>query len=177
MPPLANAGPDQNLADTDQLTGETVVLNGAGSQDPDGTIAAYQWFNTSGALIASGETPTVRLSDGRQDITLRVTDSSGATASDTVSILIAAPAVNRAPIATAGVDRIIADSNGVAGETVTLDGSLSSDPDGTIVTYEWLLGTRTVIANGDTPTVQLTDGPQCSTCASRTTMATRQPTA
>jgi outer membrane autotransporter protein len=163
LPPVAHAGPDQNLADTDQQPGENVVLNGSASQDPDGRIVSYQWSTAAGLPLASGVNPTVRLPDGQQTLTLLVTDEAGASASDTVSIVVAAPTGNRAPIANAGVDRIIADTNNQAGESVALDGTLSSDPDGTIATYQWLVGAATVIATGPTPTVQLTDGPQVLT--------------
>jgi outer membrane autotransporter protein len=162
LPPTANAGPDQNIGDTDQQPGENVALNGNASQDPDGSIVSYQWSN-AGQVIATGVTPTVRLPNGRTTLTLLVTDDSGASATDTVAINVAAPATNRPPIANAGADRIVADTNNQAGESVTLDGTLSSDPDGTIASYQWLVGANTVIATGPTPTVQLTDGPRVIT--------------
>jgi outer membrane autotransporter protein len=162
LPPVANAGPDQNIGDTDQQPGENVALNGSASQDPDGSIVSYQWSN-AGQAIATGATPNVRLPNGRQTVTLVVTDDSGATATDTVTIDVSAPAANRPPIANAGVDRIVPDTNNQAGESVTLDGTLSSDPDGTVASYQWLVGANTAIATGPTPTVQLTDGPQVIT--------------
>lgn len=160
LPPSANAGPDQQLADSDQQPGESVTLNGSASLDPDGTIVSYQWLNASNEQIASGATPTVRLTDGQHALTLLVTDDDGATDVDTVSISITAPSSNQLPIAVAGGDRIVADTDGEAGETVTLDGTLSSDADGTLVLYEWLVGQSTVIARGATAEVRLPDGPQ-----------------
>ena len=163
LAPTANAGPDQSLADTDQQPGENVTLNGSASQDADGSIVSYQWTNAAGQQIATGVSPSVRLPDGRQTLGLLVTDDAGASASDTVTINVTAPATNQAPLANAGLDRIVADTNSQAGEAVTLDGTLSTDSDGTIATYQWLVGANTIIATGPTPTVQLTDGPQVLT--------------
>jgi outer membrane autotransporter protein len=163
LPPNANAGADQRLADGDQQPGENVTLNGSASSDPDGTIVSYQWFNASNQQIATGATPTVRLADGQHTLTLLVTDDDGATDVDTVSISITAPSSNQLPVAIAGEDRIVADTDGQTGETVALNGSLSTDPDGTIASYEWLVGQSTVIARGATAEVRLTDGPQAIT--------------
>jgi PKD repeat protein len=48
---------------------------------------------------------------------------------------IPAAAANQAPIANAGPDR-----TGVAGGTITFDGSASRDPDGTVAAYYWQFG-------------------------------------
>jgi len=52
---------------------------------------------------------------------------------------------NLHPVANAGPDRTVTDGNGDGVELVTLDASASSDPDGTIVSYEWREGS-TVLA-------------------------------
>lgn len=163
LPPNADAGTDQNVADSDQQPGENVTLDGSGSNDPDGTIASYQWFDAANTQIATGATATVRLPDGQQTLTLRVTDDSGATDVDTVSITVTAPSTNQLPVARAGADRIVADTDAAPGENVALDGTASTDADGTIARYEWLVGQSTVIATGPTPTVRLPDGPQTLT--------------
>jgi outer membrane autotransporter protein len=163
LPPTANAGVDQRVADTDQQPGETITLNGSASLDPDGTIVSYQWLDANNRQLATGATAAVRLADGQHTITLLVTDNSGTTDVDTVSVNITAPSSNQLPIAIAGADRIVADTDNQAGETVTLDGSQSSDPDGTIVAYEWLVGQTRVIATGATAQARLPDGPQAIT--------------
>jgi outer membrane autotransporter protein len=89
--PVASAGPDQTLADSDLQPGESVVLDGRGSTDADGTIATYLWRNAAGTQIATGPNPTVSLPDGNNLITLTVTDNLGATGSDTVAIDVAVP--------------------------------------------------------------------------------------
>ena len=125
-PPTANAGADQNVADTDGQLGELVTLTGTGT-DPDGTIASYQWLNGTTVLGTSATLP-VRLPDGVSTLTLVVTDNSGLTANDTVQVTIAAPVL---PIVNVGVARTIEDTDVQAGETVQLTGSAT----GTIARY------------------------------------------
>jgi subtilisin len=50
------------------------------------------------------------------------------------------PAGNQLPVADAGDDLTVVDEDNNGVETVTLNGSGSYDPDGTIVTYEWTEG-------------------------------------
>jgi outer membrane autotransporter protein len=158
LPPMANAGADQNLGDTDRQPGELVTLSGSASSDPDGTITSYRWSNTANQTLANGPTPTLRLNDGLQTVTLTVTDNTGATSTDTVDVRITAPATNQLPVANAGSDAVIADTDNQAGENVTLDGTSSRDPDGTIATYQWFIGSNTLLATGAQPTIRLPDG-------------------
>ncbi|MDC1198784.1 PKD domain-containing protein [bacterium] len=150
--PVANAGPDQPVADTDGAPGETVALDGTGSSDSDGTIETYAWTWDGGS--ASGVNPSVSLPDGDTVVTLTVTDDRGGTDTDTVTISVE-PA-NIPPVANAGADQTIPESNGVAGETVTLNGAGSSDPDGSIVSYDWAWPGGT--ASGVGPIISLDDG-------------------
>ena len=87
--PVANAGPDQTVPDSDGADGESVELDGSGSSDSDGTIESYSWTWDGGS--ASGVKPTVNLPDGTTVVTLTVTDDTGASDSDTVSITSEAP--------------------------------------------------------------------------------------
>jgi subtilisin family serine protease len=64
------------------------------------------------------------------------------------------PPPNEPPVANAGPDQAIVLKGRVDVATVTLDGSGSSDPDGTIVTYQWLEG-GAQIATGRTVSVNL----------------------
>ena len=83
--PVANAGVDLNVADTDQRPGERVALDGSQSSDTDGTIVSYVWSNGSGAQIGTGANLQVRLPDGASTIVLTVTDDDGVSATDTVA--------------------------------------------------------------------------------------------
>jgi hypothetical protein len=66
---------------------------------------------------------------------------------------------NQSPTADAGPDQIVTDSDGSGSgnESVALDGSASSDSDGSIVSYVWTLD-GVEIATGATPTVDLAVG-------------------
>ena len=88
-PPIAHAGDDQVLSDTDLAPGENVTLDGLRSRDEDGTIVSHVWRNAAGTQIATGPNPTVRLPDGSQVITLTVTDDLGNSATDSVTINVA----------------------------------------------------------------------------------------
>jgi Calcineurin-like phosphoesterase/Purple acid Phosphatase, N-terminal domain/PKD domain len=68
---------------------------------------------------------------------------------------LAAP--NQPPVANAGVDQNVTDNDGNGSQGVTLNGSASSDPDGSISTYVWKEG-ATQIASGATPAVTLSVG-------------------
>jgi len=95
--PVADAGPDQNFADTDAQPGETVdlTLDGSGSFDPDvNDTLTFEWFagtDTNVAPIATGVNPTIlgiMLADGVNTFTLKVTDDSSAMAMDMDEVVI-----------------------------------------------------------------------------------------
>lgn len=152
QPPVANAGADQVVADTDGAPGESVTLDGRGSSDPDGTVASYIWRNAQQEQIATGSNPTVSLPNGVHALTLTVTDNDGIAASDTVQITVNAP---QPPTATA-TGGTFPDTDGEPGESVTLTGS-GTDSDGRIVRYEWFNGDASLGATASI-TPQLTDG-------------------
>jgi hypothetical protein len=85
----ADAGTNQIVADTDQLNGEFVQLDGSGSTDTDGTIVSYEWsWNDGGAQSAIGVSPNIFLSDGTYSITLKVTDNDGYTDTDIIQVTV-----------------------------------------------------------------------------------------
>ena len=134
QPPSANAGSDQTFE-----AGSMVTLAGSGS-DSDGSIARYQWTQTSGATVSLSNADQASASfiapAGDTSITLTfrltVTDDDGATTSDAVSVAVQpqAPA-NQPPNANAGPDQTV-DMDSV----VMLFGS-GTDPDGEIASYQW----------------------------------------
>lgn len=137
--PSADAGADRNVA-----VGTVVVLSGAG-EDPEDDALDFSWSFVSrpagsAATIANaGSANASFLADvtGIYEVRLTVSDAHGNTATDTVRIVASPTTGNRAPVADAG-----ADLTGSVGQTVTLDGSRSSDPDGDTVSFSWrfLLG-------------------------------------
>lgn len=136
--PVAYAGPDGTI-----LTLRTATLNGSGSSDPEGAPLNYAW-SLGGVQIATGAFPVVGpFEAGLYTITLTVTDNHGASASDDMVLTV----LNRAPTASAGADQT---ANYV--QTVTLDGTGSADPEGSVLGYAWALD-GVQIATGATPTV------------------------
>ena len=134
--PLANPGGPYN-----GTVGIAVQFNGSASSDPDGTIASYSWDFGNGTT-GVGVTPSVTYTEsGTFNVTLTVTDNAGATNSASTTVVIGAVVVNQQPVADSG-----GPYSGRVGVAVQFDGSASSDPDGTIVSYSWDFG------NGETGT-------------------------
>ncbi|MEM9328557.1 MAG: PKD domain-containing protein, partial [Bacteroidota bacterium] len=154
-PPVANAGTDQVVTDEDNDGSELVTLDATGSSDSDGNIVNYAW-TIDGNLVASGVSPTVTLPIGISTILLTVTDNDGLSSTDQVQVTVESAAGNLPPVANAGPNQSVFDLDGT-GANVSLDGSGSSDPDGAIVSYRWLLG-GSEIATGASPQVVLQAG-------------------
>jgi hypothetical protein len=127
--PVADAGLDQTAAQ-----GARVTLDGSGAYDPDGDALTWRWMQTGGTPVvladADGPTPSFTAPPPRGPLTfaLVVADDRGPGAPDEVVVEV----LNGAPVADAGVD---VDVDGL--DTVTLDGSRSSDPDGDALGYFW----------------------------------------
>ena len=151
QPPVADAGPDQTVQDPDGSGFVDVQLDGSGSTDPDGMIANYSW-TVDGTQIAAGQSPRTPFFVGVTEVVLTVTDDEGATDTDNVTITVEAFVGNVPPTADAGPDQTVTDADNSGSEDVTLDGSASADPDGTIDIWSWAVD-GTEIATGETATV------------------------
>ena len=162
LPPVANAGDDFSV--TASTTG--VTLDGTDSTDSDGTIESYEWAHTmtggvattpsTAITVADGETSTFTAPDTAADLvfTLTVTDDDAATHTDMVTITVTAPVANIAPTADAGDDfSVTASTTGV-----TLDGSDSTDSDGTIQSYEWAHTMTGGVATTPSTAITVADG-------------------
>lgn len=150
--PVARAGADRTLRAGPGDVAD-VTLDGSTSSDANGPIAAWAW-SQQGTTFATTPTATVTLSPGVHTFRLRVTDGSGESTTDDVTITVTP--YNLAPIAVAGEDVVIAESaDGFV--SVTLDGSNSSDPDGDLLMYAWLLDGEPV-ASEPTTTLDLEPG-------------------
>jgi DNA-binding beta-propeller fold protein YncE len=86
-PPVAAAGPDQVVNDTDGDGTEVVTLLDAGSFDPDGTIVSYEWRDGT-TPIGIGSTLSVPLALGIHTIALVVTDNQGAIGVDQLLVIV-----------------------------------------------------------------------------------------
>src|SRR6266850_947014 len=149
-PPVADAGPDQTVESTGS-GGTSVKLNGSKSSDPDGDVLSFVWKDEAGNVVGTTDFVQLTLSVGMHTFTLKVTDSEGLSATDTV--LITVNAVNHPPVADAGVDQIL-ECVGQGGTRVTLNGSNSSDPDGDALSFVWKDEAGNEV--GKTAVVQLT---------------------
>jgi PKD repeat protein len=139
VPPVAVAA----VSAGSYTCGSMISLDGTGSFDQDGSLVTYTWDLGDGTS-ANGPTAThVYSAAGSYPVTLTVTDDDGLTASDVVVLEISNP--NVAPSAEVSVSPTTV---GTAPLGVTLDGSGSSDPDGSIVSHVWSFGDGTPDAGG-----------------------------
>jgi hypothetical protein len=133
--PVADAGPDQNVQ-----VGAVVTLDGSGSSDPENAPLTYQWLLSSRPSGSTAElTNALSVNPGFVvDVVgtyiaeLVVNDGEADSLSDAVTITAAN--LNTPPVADAGPDQ-----DGLVDDLIILDGSGSSDADGDVLTYSWLL--------------------------------------
>jgi large repetitive protein len=134
-PPTADAGGDRTV-----IINRPVQFTASASRDPDGSIIAHRW-DFGGGIVKSGRNVVDAFSaTGSFPVTLTVTDDSGvanSTQATTITVRVV-NAPNQPPQANAGTDRSVA-----VGEQVAFDGSASTDPDGTIISYQWDFGDGT----------------------------------
>jgi hypothetical protein len=129
--------------------GQLIVLSAANSVDPDGDAITFHWEQTAGeAVTLSGaelaqSTFTAPELNADSTLTFQVTVNDG-TLSSTATVAIAVRHVNHTPLAKVGAAMTVD-----PGDTVTLDASSSSDPDGDALTFAWTTrpGTTIILAN------------------------------
>ena len=128
--PTAQFTPSTNAGDAPL----PVDFDATASNDLDGTIVSYAWDFGDGNTGSGATTSHTYATPGEYVVTLTVTDNHGRTgqAAETISVTRPQAAPTAAASATPGT--------GPAPLVVTLDGTGSSDSDGTIVSYEWDLG-------------------------------------
>ena len=160
-PPVANAGVDQELTDADLDGLEVVHLDGSASTDPDENIQSYSW-SVNGEEIATGVNATAELALGTTTLVLTVSDAEGLSDSDEVIVTLlegeeeggGGEPENVAPLAKAGANLELVDTNKDGQENVVLDASASTDEDGSITSYSWSIE-GTEVATGVNPHVML----------------------
>lgn len=86
-PPVANAGPDQQLPASGKNKVGKFTLDGSGSTDSDGNIVGWSWTQ-NGAVVGTGPTVTLSRKTGTWVFTLTVTDDDGATDTDQVTVTV-----------------------------------------------------------------------------------------
>lgn len=135
--PLAKAGKDQSITTSDG----TITISAASSSDPDGSIVRYIWTKLSGPAkgqLSGTTTENLKITDltstGTYKFQLKVIDNRAEWSYDTVVLNVSKgdASSNSKPEANAGRDQTIE-----LPDELTLNGSESDDPDGSITEYEW----------------------------------------
>lgn len=154
-PPVAEAGNDRAVQLSDAPGSQTTVtLDASGSSDPYLGIVGYTWRQISGVPVTLGgndirrptfTVPSAVSAGDRMVFELMVVDSEGLTDTDEVEIRYFRD--NVYPTASAGADRRVDQ-----GEWVTLDGTGSGDPDGSISSFSWtqIGGPEVALSNRNT---------------------------
>lgn len=160
--PVANAGNTINIT-----TGTGIAtLNASASSDVDGKIVRYVWKKIEGPAAGvitnhfgpnSSTTVTGLTVAGTYKYELNVVDDRAAFTSDTVIVNVASGVAieNKAPLAKAGTDITIT----LPTNSVKLDGTASTDADGSIASYVWtkVSGPTASIATPNTAATSVND--------------------
>ena len=137
-PPMAAAGGNRNVC-----SGQSILFDASASSDADGDLLRYAWdFGDGTQSEIVNPTKTYEL-PGTYPVTLRVADESGSergTDMDRIAVI-----VQEGPIADAGKDLTIC-----VNQEVRLDGTGSTDADGSVNAFEWTFGDGSR-ASGATP--------------------------
>jgi len=145
--PVANAGNDQSVAESD-----TVRLNGQASSDFDPQTLSYHWQQLTGTSVALLNAATAQpfFIAPRPDsvfhylFALTVNDGEANSAPDTVDIFI-----NALPRANAGADQSASE-----GQSVLLNGNASDDWEGQPLQYRWRQLAGIAVALSDSQAAQ-----------------------
>jgi hypothetical protein len=148
-PPVAKAGSNQGV-----LEYAFVTLDGSASSDPDNDPLSYEWAQLSGQDVSldlsdpvhpTFTAPEVMPPGETLEFELIVNDGQLDSAPAWVSIAVGN--INQGPTADAGGAQTVNE-----GDLVTLDGSLSSDPDLDVLAYHWIQtsGPQVVLSGSET---------------------------
>jgi len=154
---------------------QVVTLNGSGSSDADGTIVGWNWSalstNPGPTVIANPNVSitTVVPANGQQwkvgtyKFVLTVIDNLGDNDRDTMQVTII-PNPDKPPVVSVGPDLTVI----LPGNTVTLRAT-ASDPDGTVVHYQWnmVTGPNQAVFNRQDSSVVIASGLIAGTYAFR----------
>jgi PKD repeat protein len=131
---------DFTYSPTSPLKGETIHFNGSLSSDPDGTIVSWDWDFGDGTADTGEKVDHAYNWNGTGSktftVVLTVTDNQGASAITSKTVTVTGEEENQSPSA----NFTYSPTNPQKGETIYFNGGLSTDPDGTIVSWQWNFG-------------------------------------
>ncbi len=113
--------------------GYPILFSGLGSSDPQNEILAYAWNFGDGSSGTGAQLIKGYAQAGTYTVSLTVTNTSGRSASTSITVKIVQPGT--VPTANAG-----GPYGGAIGTPITFNGSASSDPLGQGLTYAWTFG-------------------------------------
>ncbi|WP_426625424.1 PKD domain-containing protein [Leifsonia sp. McL0607] len=116
---------------TSSVTNLAASFDGSTSSDPDGTVASYAWDFGDGATGTGATASHTYATAGAFTVTLTVIDNAGGTNQIQHPVTTTLPP-NQSPVASFTAS--------AAGLAVAVNGSASSDPDGTVASYAWDFG-------------------------------------
>lgn len=136
-PPTSNTPVNEapSAAFTSSCVELTCSFDGSSSSDPDGSVASWAWdFGTgSGSGVQVAHTFA---SEGTYTVSLTVNDGQGGTNSTSQQVTVeVSPPANQSPKARFNFSCVDL--------TCTFDASGSTDPDGSVTTWEWSFGPGT----------------------------------
>ncbi len=117
---------------TSPATGQTVTFNGSSSTDTGANITSYAWNFGDGKTSTGVSAPHAYTQAGTYTVSLKVTDSSGQTSTAIKTVAVAAVGPTAA--------FTFSPAAPTAGQTVTFNGSGSTDTGSTIRSYAWTFG-------------------------------------
>ena len=132
LPPTADLGPDLT-----GLVNQPLTLSAAASFDPEGEFLDFFWIMGDGGRAMGETVEHTYTSPGSYQVRLLVFDPCWGYALDSLTVVISDDpcAGNQPPSAVVG-----GDSSGDVGDTLSFDGSGSSDPEGPLASYAWDFG-------------------------------------
>lgn len=137
--PVANAGADKTVC-----AGNLVIFDASSSQDPENGRMKYQWQFSDGKNMSGVNIARIFEKGGTFSAILTVTDDSNLEGGNTDRDQIIIHVIE-SPVANAGDDQVVC-----AGHMIYFDGTMSTDVDGLVNSYEWDFGDGTT-GGGATP--------------------------